>query len=89
MNTVIEKNHQWIDETWEKINEKLCVVAQRSYDKLPYTSQNGVHISRVENPNDVNWWTNGFWGGMMWLMYVATGNEVYRKTAERSCRISD
>ncbi len=30
------------------------------------------------------WWTNGFWGGMNWLMYLGTGNEEYRKTAERS-----
>ena len=35
------------------------------------------------------WWTNGFWGGMMWLMYNATGNEDYRLTAERHEELLD
>ena len=33
---------------------------------------------------DITWWTNGFWGGLMWIMYNATKNEEYRITAEKS-----
>ena len=54
---------------------------------MPYTTVNGVHDNKAET--NVNWWTNGFWGGMMWLMYEATGNEEYRKTAERSEELLD
>ena len=82
MSTIIENNKAWIDATWEKIDKKLSKVSIKSRNKIPYTTINGEHDDRSNG--DINWWTNGFWGGMMWLMYEATGNEEYRKTAERS-----
>ena len=82
MNTIMEQNKAWIDATWEKIDKKLAKTAVKSRNKLPYTTVNGEHDDRSEN--GVTWWTNGFWGGMMWMMYKETGNEEYRKTAERS-----
>ena len=82
MNKVIEQNREWIDGTWEKIDKKMSRIAVKSYDKIPYTTINGVHNDRGRTEPD--WWTNGFWGGMMWLLYKATGNEQYRKTAEHS-----
>lgn len=72
---------------WDKVEQKLSLVAVRSYDKLPYTAHNGVHDDKKEK--DVAWWTNGFWGGMMWLMYQETKKEVYRKTAEHSEELLD
>ena len=84
---MISQNKEWIDATWEKIDKKLSRTAVKSRNKLPYTTINGVHDDKKET--DVNWWTNGFWGGMMWLMYKATGNEEYRKTAERSEELLD
>ena len=87
MNTVIEQNQAWIDATWEKIDRKLSHVAVKSRNKLPYTTVNGVHDDRAKD--SVEWWTNGFLGGMMWLMYRATCNEEYRKTAERSEELLD
>ncbi len=79
MNRVIEINKEWIDTTWEKIDAKLQRVAVKSRDKIPYTTVNGEHDNRAETEPD--WWTNGFWGGMMWLMYNETKNEEYKKTA--------
>jgi unsaturated chondroitin disaccharide hydrolase len=32
----------------------------------------------------LNWWTNGFWGGMMWLMYNETGDQRYAEVARFS-----
>lgn len=87
MNTVIDANRKWIDETWEKVEKKLSKTAVRSRDRLPYSTKDGVHDDRKESCPE--WWTNGFWGGMMWLMYEATGNEEYRKTAERSEELLD
>ena len=87
MNNVILQNQLWIDDIWEKVDRKLRRVAVKSRDKLPYTTKNGEHDNRAEK--DVWWWTNGFWGGMMWLMYQATGNEDYRITAERSEQLLD
>ncbi len=87
MNTILEQNKAWIDATWEKIDKKLAKKAVKSRNKLPYTTVNGEHDDRSEK--SVTWWTNGFWGGIMWLMYKETGNEEYRKTAERSEEILD
>lgn len=82
-----EANTQWVNETWEKIDRKLQKVCIRSREKLPYTTVNGVHDNMLEtNPC---WWTNGFWGGMMWLMYLNTNNEEYKKTALRSEELLD
>lgn len=87
MKQTIEINKQWIDETWQKLDQKLSVVAVKSRDKLPYTTVNGTHDDRSNL--DPTWWTNGFWGGMMWLMYQATGNDDYRQTALRSEELLD
>ena len=87
MNTIITQNKEWIDATWAKVDEKLSRVAVKSREKLPYTTKDGVHDDKKGNA--VTWWTNGFWGGMMWLMYEATGNEEYKKTAERSEELLD
>lgn len=87
MKKIIENNTAWIDETWNKIDKKLSRVAVSSRNKIPYTTKNGVHDNRFES--DPVWWTNGFWGGMMWLMYDGTKNEEYRKTAERAEEIMD
>lgn len=87
MNTVIEQNKAWIDSTWEKIDQKLSRTAVKSRDKLPFITRNGIHDDQAKE--NISWWTNGFWGGMMWLMYLATGNEEYRKTAERSEELLD
>ncbi len=84
---IINQNSAWIEETWKKVDSKLKQVAVRSFDKIPYTSVNGVHDNKLQV--DVSWWTNGFWGGLMWLMYEATGNETYRKTAEKAEEMMD
>ena len=87
MKTIIEKNKCWIDEVWEKVDKKLSCVAERSRNKLPYSAQNGVHDDYFKK--DVTWWTNGFWGGMMWLMYKETGNELYKTTASHAGELLD
>ena len=87
MKEIIMKNKEWIDSTWEKIDKKLSKTAVKSRNKLPYTTINGVHDDKKEV--EVDWWTNGFWGGLMWLMHQETGNEEYKKTAERSEELLD
>ena len=80
-------NKVWIEETLQKIDNKLGKVAVRSRNKIPYTAENGVHDDMMEK--DSAWWTNGFWAGMMWLMYNYTKNEEYRITAENAERMMD
>ena len=46
---IIEQNKQWIDETWQKLDEKLSRLAVKSYDKIPYTTVDGVHDTRTSD----------------------------------------
>jgi len=87
MEKILNENKQWIDEIWEKIDSKMKVVSERSKNKIPYTTINGVHDDRAEN--DVTWWTNGFWGGMMWLLYAGTKDEHYKEVARNAQTLLD
>ena len=78
---IINENRAWIDEVWEKLDNKLSRTAKKSRFKLPYTTVNGEHVAKSDN---IAWWTNGFWGGLMWLMYDATKNEEYKISAEQN-----
>ena len=85
---LITKNQQWIDAVFGKLDKKLSRLAVKSRNKIPYTTINGEHDNRAEGA-DITWWTNGFWGGLMWLMYAGTGKECYKLTAERSEALLD
>lgn len=81
-------NGTWVDEQWDKLVNKMHAVAVRSRDKLPFTAINGVHDDHSQG-EEIYAWTNGFWGGLMWLLYIGTKDEEYRKTALRSEELLD
>ena len=89
MNKYIEPHKEWVDKTWQKIDKKLKVIAPRTDKKgiIPYTTVDGIHTpvyATDENGNrivDYTWWTNGFWGGLLWLMYLDTKDEMYKECA--------
>lgn len=74
----------WLKETIDKIVAKEAIVSKRTAGKIPYTTVDGVFddCATKNNGNDINWWTNGFWGGMMWLLYHETQDASYQKIAE-------
>lgn len=76
---VINMDKSWVGEVYHKILEKEKKVAERSRDKIPYTTKNGVFDDRGKT--EICWWTNGFWGGIMWQLYHATGDPVYLENA--------
>lgn len=73
-----EVDMNWVNETWSKVEKKMAKVAPEVGAAFPYTTKNGKYV----NEYNASWWTNGFWAGMMWLMYKQTGDEDYRKIAE-------
>ena len=87
LDKIINENKEWINDVWGKIDRKLSKVAVKSRDKIPYTTVNGVHDDKTKD--HVTWWTNGFWGGLMWLMYIDTKNEEYKITAENAEKLLD
>lgn len=83
---LLKDNACWIEETWDKLDQKLSRVAVKSRNKIPYTTINGEHD---DHKHEIVRWTNGFWGGLMWQMYVGTGKECYKITAETSEKLMD
>lgn len=75
-----EEELAWAGETLKRAEEKLKKVNGRSAHKIPYTTVDGVHDDR-SGDDQIDWWTNGFWGGMMWQLYALTQDEEYKKIA--------
>ena len=69
---------KWIENFWEKFEKKHEVSAKTQFANIPYTTDENGKYDTVSSQR-LHWWTNGFFGGMMWLMYKETGNEEYRK----------
>ncbi|MBR3933848.1 MAG: glycoside hydrolase family 88 protein [Clostridia bacterium] len=80
MKKILDENKPWIDETWEKITVKLRRNSKILKNKIPSVTTDGVYDDKSKN--GISWWTNGFWPGIMWLMYDATGEEGFKETAE-------
>lgn len=71
-----------INHILEKVDQKLRVTSRRIGDSIPYTTgKDGKYDDRfAELPNA---WTNGFYPGLLWLMYEQTGRNDYRRYAEQ------
>ena len=83
-----KEDRLWLDEVVNKINNKMEWVSEKSKHKIPYTTINGIHDDKGDPTKEfrvddgISWWTNGFWGGMMWLMYHESKNEKYAHIAK-------
>ena len=89
----MNSNQEWVGEALEKVREKMQWVSEKNRDKIPYTTgADGSYDDRSDESrswgmdNGLNWWTNGFWGGIMWLLYQDTGEERYQEIARISER---
>lgn len=54
--------------------EKVDKTASRVKGGVPYRTINGIYDDKE---NEIDWWTNGFWGGILWLAYRETNKKVY------------
>ena len=89
----MNSNQEWVGEALEKVREKMQWVSEKNRDKIPYTTgADGSYDDRSDESrgwgmdDGLNWWTNGFWGGIMWLLYQDTGEERYQEIARISER---
>lgn len=73
----------------EKFLRKMPTALEkaRDLDFIPYTV-NGREWAPGPS-GDIFWWTNGFWPGVMWLMYLISGNTQYRTEAEHAENMLD
>ncbi len=79
------ENMKWLEESWAKIQTKMSAQVDRIGDKIPYIPQDGKYID-YSTDEHIGWWTNGFWPGMLWQMFNATGDERYKAAAE-ACEV--
>ena len=74
-----ETIRQWADNVYQKICKKIEAQTQRVGTNIPYIPENGRYKDMGEV--GIHWWTNGFWPGILWQMFHATGNKLYLDTA--------
>lgn len=82
---------KWAEVIAEKINKKIGWSSEKNKNKIPYTTDiegnydDRSNMDKEWTPdNGLNWWTNGFWGGTMWLLYQETGEKKYQDIARIS-----
>lgn len=68
----------WLNGALREVLDRLDAMIPRFTETFPAAAAvNGIYpaVEKVD-------WTEGFWVGMLWLAYEATGDNKYRKTAE-------
>ncbi|MCR5331342.1 MAG: glycoside hydrolase family 88 protein [Lachnospiraceae bacterium] len=78
----MRKNERFMaEEIARRIVEKERIVAARSGEKIPYRTVDGIFDDN-SGTDRIGWWTNGFYGGLMWLLYEYSGEDIFRQRAE-------
>lgn len=75
---------------------KYMWVAEKHCDGIPYTTDAaGNYDNRADETMEwgvddgINWWTNGFWGGILWHLYASTGKDRFAEIAAHSEQVLD
>ncbi|MBN2982428.1 MULTISPECIES: glycoside hydrolase family 88 protein [Cohnella] len=68
----------WEDRAWQYVLDKLERTHASIGDTFPLASVGGKYDNR-----EPHCWTNGFWPGLLWLVYRRTRDERFRDIAER------
>lgn len=85
LNNLSKTDVNFIEETWDKIYQKLTYTTVKSKNKIPYTTHDGVHDDQADlEKGFIYLWTNGFWAGLNMLMYAETKDERFLETAKAS-----
>ena len=82
-NMYSEQQKEWAGKFLTRCEEKMSRVMKDIQKDYPYTTVNGKYDNLEIFPFS---WTSGFFGGIMWLLYVQTGKQEYRVRAERCSR---
>jgi len=58
------------------ILSRVTANASRLADACPHVAKNGTY-----DDERIDWWTSGFWPGMLWIAYDLTGRTLFRDAA--------
>ncbi len=70
------------EQLFEKLIAKTTAQLERVGTNLPFVAQGGMY-KEMRTPDGISFWTNGFWPGILWQMYHATGKEAFLATAQQ------
>ncbi|EIW12521.1 Glycosyl hydrolase, family 88 [Lactiplantibacillus pentosus KCA1] len=59
----------WIDDYLQQVTEKVTIESGRLNGKTPYIPYDGFY-SDVVSERGIDWWSNGFWSGILWQLYA-------------------
>lgn len=86
----------WAADVLQRCESKYTRVAEEHPDGIPYTTgPDGRYDDRADRtvaraPDDgISWWTNGFWGGILWHLHASTGDQRFAEIAARSEQLLD
>jgi len=57
-----------LDKVWSDLQAKVDSMMDQIGHKSPHVAAEGKY-----DDARLDWWTSGFWPGMLWIMYDATG----------------
>ncbi len=79
-----QADRAWLDDVYRKLTVKMKAEVERIGTMIPYTTRDGRYFdyATAQGKGGLGFWTNGFWPGMLWQMYNATGEEAYRAAAQ-------
>ncbi|MDR6551072.1 glycoside hydrolase family 88 protein [Paenibacillus qinlingensis] len=66
-----------LPDVWKELQVKVDRMIEQIGDKSP-------HVAKEDGIYDdmrVDWWTSGFWPGILWIMHEMTGKEHYKEAA--------
>jgi unsaturated chondroitin disaccharide hydrolase len=78
--TIPAEDRQWAEQVWGKIKIKISAQCGRMGLKTPYVAVDGRYTDKMAE--NIYWWCNGFWPGMLWLLYHDTKENPYQETAQ-------
>ncbi|QAY65270.1 glycoside hydrolase family 88 protein [Paenibacillus protaetiae] len=68
---------QW-QQLWDRLQHKTGRMIERIGSKSPHVA---AADTGIYDDMRLDWWTSGFWPGLLWIMYDMTGQELYKKAA--------
>lgn len=68
---------QWAEETMKRVVKKVEKTAPQIGARFPHMAEGKAFDNEAPR-----WWTNGFWPGLLWILYQETNNEKFADIAK-------
>ncbi len=72
---------KWIEESLSAFIKKYEKTVKKNSGKICYTTDKEGNFDDRSSDEKIGWWTNGFWPGLLWQLYSASGNSLFKDEA--------